>query len=252
MGIFGSKKQNESPEQEAKDIANDVFDEKFRKHLRELGDQQFERVINENAALFKQDLDATVEHVNTELKQHLARQLDSQLEEVKRLNDELRGAALRRIDEQFAEYTKTIVAAQDKAVKSLDENSATLAENQKKLTALLEKSVANQDALLASSVDESKKRIEDMREFQDNAIDSLKKSVATLEGQQKNLADALKESIDRQKQLAMEVFQSNMAQIVEHYLLAAVGDQLDLKSQMPGIIKKLEENKQNIVDDMKL
>ena len=43
-----------------------------------------------------------------------------------------------------------------------------------------------------------------------------------------------------------------MAQVVEHYLLGALGDQYDVKAQLPSIIKQLEDNKQVIVDDMKL
>jgi hypothetical protein len=43
-----------------------------------------------------------------------------------------------------------------------------------------------------------------------------------------------------------------MAQIVEHYLLGALGDQFDMKAQLPSILQQLEENKQAIVDDMKL
>ena len=43
-----------------------------------------------------------------------------------------------------------------------------------------------------------------------------------------------------------------MAAIVERYLLGALGDQYDLKAQLPAIIKQMEENKQAIADDMKL
>lgn len=43
-----------------------------------------------------------------------------------------------------------------------------------------------------------------------------------------------------------------MARIVENYLVAAIGEQYNLKSQLPSIIKQLEENKQAIVDDIKL
>ena len=52
--------------------------------------------------------------------------------------------------------------------------------------------------------------------------------------------------------MMVDSFQDNMAQIVEHYLLGALGDQFDIKSQLPSIIKQLEENKQAIADDMKL
>jgi hypothetical protein len=40
--------------------------------------------------------------------------------------------------------------------------------------------------------------------------------------------------------------------VVEHYLVGALGDQYDLKTQLPSILASLEENKQTIVDDVKL
>jgi hypothetical protein len=52
--------------------------------------------------------------------------------------------------------------------------------------------------------------------------------------------------------MLVTAFESNMAQIVEHYLLGALGDQYDLKAQLPSIIKQMEANKDVIVEDMKL
>jgi len=55
-----------------------------------------------------------------------------------------------------------------------------------------------------------------------------------------------------QEEMLVGAFQSNMAAIVEHYLLGALGDQYDLKAQLPAIIKQMDENKKAIVDDMQL
>lgn len=52
--------------------------------------------------------------------------------------------------------------------------------------------------------------------------------------------------------MLVDAFEQNMAQIIEHYLLGALGDQYDLKAQLPSIIKQMQDNKQAIVDDMKL
>ena len=43
-----------------------------------------------------------------------------------------------------------------------------------------------------------------------------------------------------------------MAKIIEHYVLLSLGDQFDLKAQLPYIIKQMETNKQNIIEDMRL
>jgi hypothetical protein len=50
----------------------------------------------------------------------------------------------------------------------------------------------------------------------------------------------------------LKVFEENMAKIIENYVLQAVGEQFDLKAQLPAIIAQLEANKQSIMEDMKL
>jgi hypothetical protein len=56
----------------------------------------------------------------------------------------------------------------------------------------------------------------------------------------------------KQEEALINGFESNMARIIEQYLLGALGDQYDLKAQLPSIIGQMEANKQAIVDDMKL
>lgn len=253
MGIFGNKKQkSDSPEEEAREVASQIFDDQFREYLRDRGRLYFERVIEENANLFKQDLDATVAHINTELRQHMARQLDDQFIEIKKLNEDLRADASRKLDEQFSTYTQSVKEAQENAMKSLEDSAKIVEEQHAKIQASLEKSVANQDAILVGAVEDSKKRIDDMKAVQDKAIESLEKSVQTLESQHKELSEALDKSVAKQKAIIVDAFEQNMSQIVEHYLLEAVGNEFDLKTQLPSIIKRLEGSKQDIVDDMKL
>jgi hypothetical protein len=43
-----------------------------------------------------------------------------------------------------------------------------------------------------------------------------------------------------------------MAVVVEHYLLGALGEQYDMKAQLPMIIKQMDANKKAMMDDMKL
>ncbi len=229
-----------------------MFDDGFRDELRAHGRQYFERVINENAALFKQDLDATVAHINTELRQHIARQLDTQFTEINRVNGELREHIAQRLDEQFAEYSKTMQAAQDKALQSLERSAEALQGQYQALAAALEKSVAHHDAILTGAVEENRSRVEAMRNTQEAALKSLAESVEALQKQHEQLDTMLKESIADQENMLVDAFEKNMALVAEHYLEGALGDQYDLKAQLPSIIKQMEENKQAIVDDMKL
>ena len=66
------------------------------------------------------------------------------------------------------------------------------------------------------------------------------------------LTSTLQKNVADQQNMLVDSFQDNMAAIVENYLLGALGDQYDLKAQLPAIIKQMEDNKQAIVDDMRL
>jgi uncharacterized protein YbjQ (UPF0145 family) len=253
MSLFQNKKQpHMSPADEARAAVEHLFDDKFREELKDHGRLYFERVINENAALFKQDLDATVAHVNTELKQHMARQLDEQFAALTQANTTLRDHVTKQLDQQFEEYTKTMEHAQDQALEALNRSAQALADQHSQLSAAIEKSVASQDTLLVGAVEESKKQIAAMQAAQSKAVETLALSAQALQEQQAQINAMLEKSVTDTQSVLVNTFEQNMAQIVEHYLLGAIGDQYDMKAQVPSIIKQLEENKQAIVDDMKL
>lgn len=254
MGLFQHKNQpqHKSPADQAADAVEHLFDDDFREELRTHGRLYFERVINENAALFKQDLDATVAHINTELRQHVARQLDEQFAEISRTNAELRQHVSNQLDEQFAEYSKTMQNAQELSLQALERSAKTLEDQHKQLGVALEKSVAHQDAMLTSTVEQSKAHVVEIQDAQAAALESLNRSVQALQEQHQQLSAMLEKTITDQQDRLVDAFEQNMGRIIEHYLLGALGDQYDLKAQLPSIIKQMEANKQAIVDDMKL
>ena len=45
-------------------------------------------------------------------------------------------------------------------------------------------------------------------------------------------------------------FETNMADIINHYVLAAVGDQIDLTDQLEYILGEFERNKAAILEDL--
>lgn len=91
-----------------------------------------------------------------------------------------------------------------------------------------------------------------MKEAQELAIASLQRSANAVEEQRQQMVAALqKDTADREAML-IKAYEENMAKIVEHYILQALGDQFDLKSQLPFIISQMEANKDKIVEDMKL
>ena len=91
-----------------------------------------------------------------------------------------------------------------------------------------------------------------MQTTQAAAIATIENTAAAMEQQHQKLTAMLENNLASQEAMLVKVFEENMAKIIEHYLLGAIGDQYDLKAQLPSIIQQLEANKQAIMDDMKL
>ncbi|MFZ1360709.1 MAG: hypothetical protein WAS27_01600 [Candidatus Saccharimonadales bacterium] len=252
MGLFQHKEPVKTPRQKARTEVKELFDEAFRDELREHGRLYFERVINENAALFKQDLDATVAHINTELKQHLARQLDQRFADIAKENNKLKEHISKELETRMVEYDKTIKDAEELALQSLNQSAQALHDQHQELARAVHKTVAEQEAKLAAVFAKNATQVASMESAQQAALDSLTSSVKALEEQHTQLGTLLEQTIAAQKTMMVDAFEQNMARVIEHYILGALGEEYDMKAQLPVIIKQLEANKQAMADDMKL
>lgn len=225
------------------------FDDYFREELRNHGRWYFERVINENGELFKKELQDTIAEVNIELKEHVTKQLDHAISEV---NKDLKSHTTKQLQSLFDEYSSSLKEAQESALKSITESASTLKEQHNALREALEKNVAEQQSLLHGAFEDNKTQIGAMKEAQDAALKWLNQSAQALNDQYQTLTTTLEKNVNAQQDMLVNAFQDNMTTIVEQYLLGALGDQYDLKAQLPAIIKQLDEQKQAMVDDMKL
>jgi NTP pyrophosphatase (non-canonical NTP hydrolase) len=82
------------------------------------------------------------------------------------------------------------------------------------------------------------------------AIDSIEKTNAAVDEQRQKLSGELRAEIDKEKANLLKHFEDNMADVVNHYVLAAVGGQIDLSDQLEYILSELEANKQAIIEDI--
>ena len=240
MGIFQRKQEDE-----AGDNPLHFFDDYFREELRQSGRQYFEKVIDDNATLFKKDLDATITQINADLKEHITTQLDATLAKAT-------AEINRQLNEQFVEYGKAMKETQDAALETLNRSAQSLLEQHQQLGATLQSNMTNQESMMSSVFKENMARITETKEAQDMALLSLNRSAQALQEQHQQLSMTLQKNIAHREAVMVGVFEENMAQIIEHYLLGALGDQYDLKAQLPSIIQQMEANKHVIVDDMKL
>lgn len=250
MGLFQHKKEDDkSLDERAADTVTSLIDKNFQNELLNYGRTYFEKIINEAGSLFRQDLNTTIGQVNVQLQDHVTKQLDVAIAQV---SVELKDHVTRQIEGQFAAYNQEMKAAQESALKSLTENSEQLQAEYKDLRSMLQKNVADQKVTLTNVFEENKVRIAEMKEAQDLALKSLNDSADALKEQYATINATLEKNVAHQQEVLVSAFEENMGQIVEHYLLGALGDQYDLKAQLPSIIKQMEQNKQAIVDDMKL
>lgn len=83
------------------------------------------------------------------------------------------------------------------------------------------------------------------------AIESINKTQTAIEQQRQLLGEQLQKQIAGEKDSLLSRFDENMAEIVNHYILAAIGNQIDLSDQLEYILNDLEANKEQIIEDIR-
>lgn len=82
------------------------------------------------------------------------------------------------------------------------------------------------------------------------ALESINKTREAIEQQREILGKQLQDQVEAEKARLIERFEKNMADIVNHYVLDSIGNQIDLTDQLEYIIGDLEANKKAILDDI--
>jgi len=91
-----------------------------------------------------------------------------------------------------------------------------------------------------------------MQAAQQTALSALQQSTETVAEQRQALSEALQQKAAEREAAILKAYEENMARIVEHYLMEVLGDQFDIKAQLPYIIAQMEAKKQAIIEDMRL
>jgi len=82
------------------------------------------------------------------------------------------------------------------------------------------------------------------------AVESIEKTKATIDEQRQMLTAQLEQEVSEEKARRIQRFDENMADVVNHYVLAAIGNQIDLNDQLEYILSELEANKKAILEDV--
>lgn len=83
------------------------------------------------------------------------------------------------------------------------------------------------------------------------AVDSIQKTNAVIDEQRKTLSAQLTTQLEAEKASLITRFEEDMADVINHYVLAAIGNQIDLSDQLEYIMGELEANKQAISEDIR-
>ena len=92
---------------------------------------------------------------------------------------------------------------------------------------------------------------ESITDAKELAIESITKTQEAIEQQRQLMSQQLSAEIAAEKERLLKRFEENMADIVNHYVLAAIGNQIDLNDQLEYVLQELNENKQSILEDIK-
>ena len=89
-----------------------------------------------------------------------------------------------------------------------------------------------------------------IKDVQEAAVKSISNTVASAEKQQEILTQQVQKDVEARKTNMITNFELNMAEIVSHYMVRAFGDQVDLKDQMPYILRQMDAQKEDMKRDM--
>lgn len=133
--------------------------------------------------------------------------------------------------------------------KVIGENAMFLQQDLRETTAQLNDYMRTE--LTKTLQDEFKKYEQSITDAKQIAVGSIEKTITTIEQQRQFLEQQLVAQSQANKERAIKQFEKDMATIVNHYVIQAIGNQIDLTDQLDFIIAELETNKQAILEDIK-
>lgn len=133
--------------------------------------------------------------------------------------------------------------------KILSENAMFLQQDLRETTAQLNEYMRAE--ITRTLQEEFKKYEQSIVDAKQIALQSIEKTVTTIDQQRQFLEQQMQAQATAQRDRVIARFESEMAAIINHYVLRAVGEQIDLSDQLEFILGELEANKKAIIEDIK-
>ncbi|HTH71780.1 MAG TPA: hypothetical protein VL737_00255 [Candidatus Pristimantibacillus sp.] len=83
------------------------------------------------------------------------------------------------------------------------------------------------------------------------AIESIEKTKTAIDDERKSLVAQLEQEVNEEKERRIKQFEERMSQVINHYVLEAIGNQIDLGDQLEYILAEMESHKQAILEDVR-
>jgi hypothetical protein len=99
--------------------------------------------------------------------------------------------------------------------------------------------------------EEFKKYEQSIADAKQIALGSIEKTITTIEQQRQFMEQQIQAQAQANKERMVKQFEKDMAGVVNHYVIQAIGNQIDLSDQLEYILAELEANKQAIIEDVK-
>lgn len=99
--------------------------------------------------------------------------------------------------------------------------------------------------------DEFKKYEQSITDAKQMAIEALQKTNDVIDEQRSHLTEQLQAEVVRERERMIAQFQQNMGDVVNHYIVAAIGNQIDLTDQLEFILNELDINSEAILEDIR-
>jgi hypothetical protein len=132
--------------------------------------------------------------------------------------------------------------------KVIGENAMFLQQDLRETTAQLNEYMRTE--LTRTLQEEFKKYEQSIADAKQIALGSIEKTITTIDQQREFMEQQLQSQAQANKKRILDQFQKDMAGIINHYVIAAIGNQIDLSDQLEYILAELESNKQAIIEDI--
>lgn len=83
------------------------------------------------------------------------------------------------------------------------------------------------------------------------AIESIEKTKVAIDEERKSLVIQLEKEVVEEKERRIKQFEERMSEIINHYVLEAIGNQIDLGDQLEYILAEMESHKAAILEDVR-